>query len=360
MLAFGEGALKTYVSLDDLLILPDASLVEPNEAEISSRLARDVSLEIPIVSSPMDTVTESDMAVALAELGAIGVIHRNMTVQRQVREVEEVRGKGLKVAAAVGPFDLDRARAVDSAGADAVLIDCAHGHNLNVIKSAKQIKKKTSCQLIYGNIATSKAANDCLSVEPDAFRVGVGSGSICTTKAATGVGVPLASAIADVCSIAEEHGIPVIADGGMRAGGDVVKALALGADCVMIGSLFAGTKESPGKIIDGSLIGLDGKYKLYRGMGSRSVMKDTDRYIGSSKCAAEGVEAVVPFKGSAKDLVEDLAWSIRQGMGYVGARNIRELREKASFVLVSNQHTNPNVIPIGTKKWLKLREDSHE
>jgi len=360
MLGSKPDKLKTYLGLDDLLILPNASLVAPNEAEIQSRATKNLKLEIPIVGSPMDTVTESDMAIALADMGAIGVIHRNMTVEREVGEVRKVKERGLRVIGAVGPFDLDRARAVDSAGADGILVDCAHGHNLNVIRSAKSIKSEISGQLILGNIATEQAARDCMPVEPDALRVGVGSGSICTTDIATGVGVPLASAIADVYSITEEYDIPIIADGGIKAGGDVVKALALGADCVMIGSLFAGTTESPGKTIDGSLMGLEGKYKLYRGMGSKSVIRDTDRYMGSSKCAAEGTEAIVPLKGRVRDLVEELAWSIRQGMGYVGAKNIRELRQKANFVLVSRQQGNPNVRPIETERWLKLREDSGE
>jgi len=360
MSLFGQNTLKTYLGLDDLLILPNASLVEPSQAEISSRLTRNIKIKIPVVSSPMDTVTEYGMAKALAELGTIGVIHRNMTAKRQVREVRKVKKNGLRVAAAIGPFDLDRAKALESAGADVILIDCAHGHNLNVIKSAKTIKKKVSGQLIVGNIATRKAAIDYLPVQPDAFRVGVGSGSICTTKTATGIGVPLASAIADVYSIAQKSRIPIIADGGIKSGGDAVKALALGADCVMIGSLFAGTTESPGKVIDGPSIGLDGTYKLYRGMGSKSVIKQTDRYIRSSKYAAEGIEALVSFRGSVKHLVEELAWSIKQGMGYVGAKNIQELRKKANFVLVSSQQGNPNVTQIETERWLRLRGDSDE
>jgi IMP dehydrogenase len=348
--------LKRYFNLDDLLILPNASQIEPNEADINSRITKNIKLKIPIVSSPMDTVTESKMAIALAELGAIGVIHRNMSREKEISEVKKVKERGLKVIAAVGPFDQERAKALDSAGADAILTDCAHGHNLNVIKSVKNIKKEISCELIAGNIGTRKAVYDYLSVEPDALRVGIAGGSICTTKISTGVGVPLASAIEDVYFVAKRYDIPIIADGGIKTGGDIVKALALGADCVMVGSLFAGTLESPGKIIDGSSIGLSGKYKLYRGMGSKSVIKNTDRYMKSSKYAAEGMEALVPFRGSVKNLIEELACSIKQGMGYVGAKNVKELRKKSIFVFVSRLQKNPNVIPIETERWLNLKK----
>lgn len=360
--------LKTRFSFDDLLILPNASSVEPKETKIDSKLTKNIKLKIPIVSSPMDTVTESKMSITLAELGAIGVIHRAMSVKREVEEVKKVKERygnknstvdkngRLRVIAAIGPFDVKRAKALDKVNVDAILIDCAHGHNLNVIKSTKKIKKEVSCELIVGNIVTKEAVEDWLPVEPSAFRVGIGSGSICSTSTVTGVGSPLASAIADVYSNAKRYDIPIIADGGIRTGGDIVKALALGADSVMVGRLFAGTTESPGKIFNGSLIGLKGKYKLYRGMGSKSVIKSTDRYLGSSKHVAEGVEAVVPFVGSVKNVVEELEWSIKQGMGYVGAKNIKELRKKASFVLISSFQKSTNIIPIETEKWLELKK----
>lgn len=365
------GSLKTFYSFNDLLILPNASLVEPKEAKVDSRLTKKIELKIPIVSSPMDTVTESPMAIALARLGAIGVIHRNMKVEREVEEVGKVKsvqgGKGsvvdddgfLRVVAAVGPFDLERAKALDSAGVDAVLIDCAHGHNLNVVRSAGRIKKELSCELIVGNIATGGAVEDYLPVEPDAFRVGLGAGSICTTCYTTGVGVPQASAVHEVYLAARDYGIPIIADGGIGSGGDVVKALALGADSVMLGSLLSGAVEAPGKVIEGSAIGLEGKYKLYRGMGSKTVIEDTDRYMNSCKHAAEGVEALVPFKGFVKDLIEELVWSVKQGMGYVGAKDLRQLKEKAKFILVSTgfllkNHTH-NIVKVSPEKWLKLK-----
>jgi len=360
--------IKIGYSFDDLFILPAVSAVEPNASKVDSRLTKDIELKIPLVSSPMDTVTESVLAIALAESGAIGAIHRNMSVEREVDEVKKVKERlgnesstvdgenRLRVIAAIGPFDVGRAKALDLSGADVILVDCAHGHNLNVIESVKRIKKEIGCEIIVGNIATKEAVESYLSVEPDAFRVGLASGSICSTKTATGIGVPQASAVHEVYLKLKDYGIPMISDGGIKTGGDIVKALALGADSVMIGSLFAGTLEAPGEILDGSLFGLSGKYKLYRGMGSKSVIKDTDRYMKLQKYASEGMEAIVPYRGSAKDLLEELACSIEQGMGYIGARNIMELGEKVKFVYVPGRQRASDVIPIDTEKWLKLKK----
>lgn len=361
--------IKIGYSFDDLFILPALSSVEPNTAKLDSMLTKDIRLKIPLISSPMDTVTESSLAIALAESGAIGAIHRNMPVEREVEEVKKVKERvgnenstvdgnnRLMVIAATGPFDMERAKALDSSGADVILVDCAHGHNLNVIESVNRIKKEIGCEIIVGNIATVEAVESYLPAEPDAFRVGLASGSICSTKIATGIGVPQASAVYDVYLKARNYGIPIISDGGIRTGGDIVKALALGADSVMIGSLFAGTFEAPGEVLDGSLLGLSGKYKLYRGMGSKSVIKDTDRYMKLQKYASEGMEAVVPYKGGAKELVEELACSIRQGMGYVGARNITDLRERVKFIYVPGRQRPSDVIQIDTEKWLKLKKN---
>jgi IMP dehydrogenase len=365
--------LQLKYTFDDLLISPNASHIEPKKVKINSRLTKNIKLKVPIISSPMDTVTEAKMAIALAKLGCIGAIHRNMSIHQEVEQVKKVKSiqpteknattdenKNLRVAAAIGPFDLERAKALDAANVDAIIIDCAHGHNLNVIKSARKIKKEISCDLIVGNIATPEAVEDYLSVEPDAFRVGLGSGSICTTRIVTGIGVPQASAIHEVYLKANEYDIPIIADGGIRHGGDIVKALALGADSVMLGNLLAGCEESPGKVIDGSLFGLKGNYKLYRGMGSKSVINNIDRYMKSSKHAPEGIETLVAFKGSVKDVIEELAWSIKQGMGYVGASDIKQLREKASFVLVTPHTVVKNYLPttiqIDAGMWKKLIE----
>ena len=342
-------SIKTLYSFDDLLILPNASIIEPNEAEISSIFTKNIVLKKPFVSSPMDTVTEHRMAIALAKNGCIGVIHRNMSIEKEVDEVKKVKsidgeeestidnnGK-LRVAAAIGPFDIERAKKLNSVKVDAIVIDCAHGHNLNVIKSIEKIKKEISSDLIVGNIATSEAVKDYLSINPDAFRVGLGAGSICITRIVTGVGVPQASAIHLVYLEAKKYGIPIIADGGIRYGGDIVKALALGADTVMCGNLFAGCDESPTEIINGSKYGLEGKYKLYRGMGSESVIKSVDRYMVSKKYAPEGIEGIVPYKGSVENVINEFSAALKQAMGYIGARNIKELREKAIFINITNQ-----------------------
>lgn len=349
---------KKY-TFDDLLILPNASNIEPSEVNLTTQFTKRIKLKIPIVSSPMDTVTEAKLAIELGRIGGIGVIHRNMPIERQIKEVEAVKQENLKVAAAIGPFDLERAKALDKADVDAIVIDCAHAHNLRVVKSVKEIKKQISCELVVGNIATPEAVEEYAGIA-DSFRVGLGAGSICTTRIITGVGVPQASAIHDVYLKTKEYGIPVIADGGIRNSGDIVKALALGASCIMLGNLLARTYESAGKMVDGSLLGLKGKFKLYRGMGAKSVIETTDRYMGSLKKAAEGVEGLVPLIGSVRDVVNELVEGIKQGLGYIGAKNLDELKEKARFILVTSNSVKENyphdikIIP--TDQWVKLME----
>lgn len=362
--------LKTYYTFDDLLILPRASTIEPNEIDVSSKFTRHIELKLPIVSSPMDTVTESSMALTLAKIGAIGVIHRNMSLEREIEECKKVkdqlgntsstkddRGR-LRVAAAIGPFDLERASALDKIGVDAVVIDCAHGHNLNVVKSVGQIRKKISSDLVVGNIATPDAIEDYLDVDPDALRVGLGVGSACKTRTVTGIGVPQASAIHDVYLRSKKEGIPIIADGGIRSSGDIVKALALGADSVMLGNLLAGCNESPGKTVDGSELGLKGKYKLFRGMGSKSIIHSVDRYLVSRKGAPEGTEALVPLRGDAEAVVRELIEGLKQGMGYIGAKNIPELKRRARFIAITSiggkEETPEGLIPISYELWEKL------
>ncbi|MEK7107060.1 MAG: IMP dehydrogenase, partial [Patescibacteria group bacterium] len=266
----------------------------------------------------------------------LGILHRNCSIEEQAKMLKEVKRAGVRVGAACGPFAADRAKALDESGCDVIVIDCAHGHNLNVVASAKKIKKSLKhAKMIYGNIATAEAAKEACKFA-DAIKVGVGPGSICTTRIISGVGVPQLSAILEVVSVAEKKGVPVIADGGIRTSGDIAKALAAGASAVMLGNLLAGTDETPGKIVGKN----GGKYKEYRGMGSKSVIESAagkERYFTHGrKAVPEGVEALVSYKGPVADVVATLVSGVQVGMGYVGARNLKEFHKKAKFTRITN------------------------
>ncbi len=449
---------KTGLTFDDVLLIPARTPVEPKEVVVESKVTKNISLKVPILSSPMDTVTEAEMAIAMAEFGALGIIHRNMSVEQQVEMVRRVkreesliirdlhtispditveeaelimqenniaglpvvengklvgiltnrdirfyRGKKISVSelmtrdvitadekttmdeairvmhehrieklpivkngkivglitakdilkrerfpdasrdndgrllvgAAVGPFDIDRAKLLEEAEVDVIVVDTAHAHNEKVMKSIKKMRNALGVDIIAGNIATREAAEDLISLDVDGLRVGIGPGSICTTRVVAGIGVPQITAIAETSEVAQEHGVPVIADGGIRYSGDIVKAIAAGASAVMLGSLLAGTEESPGReiIISGR------KFKVYRGMGSLGVLQQgiSDRYgkIGKGKAVPEGVEAAVPYKGKVSEVLSQLVGGMRSGMGYVGARTVNELREKGKFIRIT-------------------------
>jgi IMP dehydrogenase len=322
-------------TFDDVLIRPAASAMEPAEASLKTDIAG-IKLTVPFLSAAMDRVTESDMAIALGKLGGLGVIHRNCSVEDQVAMVKKAKQGGVLVAAACGPFHAERAKALDDAECDAIVIDCAHGHNMNVIASAKKIKKGLKhAKMIYGNIATGEAAREACTFA-DAVKVGVGPGSICTTRIISGVGVPQLSAVLEVAAVANKKGVPVIADGGMRTSGDIAKALAAGASAVMCGNLFAGTDETPGKIVHRN----GASFKEYRGMGSKSVIDSAagkERYFTHGrKAVPEGVEALVPCRGPVSDAVATLASGVQVGMGYVGARTIPEFRKKVQFIRITH------------------------
>ncbi len=244
----------------------------------------------------------------------------------------------LRVAAAVGPFDLNRAELLAEAGADAVIVDCAHGHNMHVVEGVKKIKDALSCDVIAGNIATAKAA-EALVDFVDGIKVGIGPGSICTTRIVAGVGVPQVSAIANVCDVAGPADVPVIADGGVKYSGDVAKAIVAGASSVMMGSMFAGTDEAPGKV----LLVKGRKYKQYRGMGSLGVMtsgNSSDRYfqkkgIGATKYVPEGVEGATPYIGSVTDVIYQTIGGLKSAMGYTGSKDITAMRTNARFVRIT-------------------------
>ena len=321
-------------TFDDVLIRPMASSIEPSEASLKTEIAG-IPLSLPILSAAMDRVTESAMAIALGRLGCLGVIHRNDSLEEQVAMVQEVKRAGVPVAAACGPFHTERALALDLAGCDVIVIDCAHGHNLKVLESAKNIKKQLKkAKLVFGNIATAEAAKEAVKFA-DAVKVGVGPGSICTTRLVSGVGVPQLSAVAEVAEVARKKGVAVIADGGIRTSGDIAKALAAGATAVMCGNMFAGTDETPGQVIEKN----GKKFKEYRGMGSKAVIKSAsgaERYFTHGrKAVPEGVEALVEYKGSVAEIIASLASGLQVGMGYVGARDLDEFHKKAQFIRIT-------------------------
>ncbi|HEX6984475.1 MAG TPA: IMP dehydrogenase [Planctomycetaceae bacterium] len=456
------------LTFDDVLLEPAYSEVMPSEVEVASRLTRRVPLSTPILSSPMDTVTESDMAIAMAQEGGIGVIHKNMTVERQALEVDRVkrsehgvivdpltlpptatvaeakrlmrernvggvpvtengrlRGiltnrdlrfldktdvpieqvmtkdklvtapenttleeaqkilrenkveklllidenyhlKGLitikdidknlrfpraskdargrlRVGAAVGVFDFERAEALIRGGVDVLVVDSAHGHSRNVVETVREVKRRFGIDVIAGNVATEEGARDLVRAGADAVKVGIGPGSICTTRIISGVGVPQLTAIAAAARAVRDTDVPVIADGGIRYSGDIVKALAAGAHTVMLGGLLAGLDESPGEMI----LYQGRSFKRYRGMGSLGAMAQgsSERYRQSAgtedgktdrqKLVPEGVEGRVPYKGPLHGLLYQLVGGLRAGMGYLGVRTIDELRKNARFIEIS-------------------------
>lgn len=455
---------KEGLTYDDVLLIPSKSEVVPSQVDLSTHLTSKIKLNIPLMTAAMDTVTEKRMAIAIARLGGIGVIHKNMTIAEQADQIECVKrsengvitnpfflspdhyvyeanelmakyrisgvpicveGKlvgiltnrdirfldsydvkidgvmtkenlitcpvgttlaeaqkvlkkykieklpivdddntlrglitikdiekaitypnsarddsgRLLVAAAIGVTGdmLERAEALLKAGADALVLDSAHGHSAGIIKAAQSIKYHfPNAQLVTGNIATAEAAEDLIKAGSDCLKVGIGPGSICTTRVVAGIGVPQITAINDVAEVAKKHGIPLIGDGGIKYSGDIVKGLAAGADVIMVGSLVAGCEESPGdlEIYQGR------QFKTYRGMGSIGAMQmgSKDRYFqtGSTKLVPEGVEGRVAYKGSLSDTVYQLIGGIRSGMGYCGASTIKYLQENSKFVRITS------------------------
>lgn len=329
------------LTFNDVLLVPAYSEILPSQVNVETQLGSYLKLTTPILSAAMDTVTTSQMAIAMGQNGGLGVIHKNLNINAQAQEVQLVKAAGYLCAAAVGPGpDLEaRSRALVEAGVDALVLDTAHGHSRGVIEGVSKLRAwfaKTT--IIAGNIATAEAAKALIEAGANVVKVGIGPGSICTTRIVAGVGIPQLTAIIEVAAVARPLGIGLIADGGIQQSGDITKAIAAGADAVMLGSLLAGTKESPGDIIEHA-----GKsWKSYRGMGSLSAMTEgsKDRYAQADvsegkKLVAEGVEAKMLFKGEVGPVLYQLTGGLRSGMGYLGATTLEELRHKAKFVQIT-------------------------
>lgn len=346
--------IKQGVTFDDVLLVPDYSTVVPSHVEVHTQLTKKIRLNIPLLSAAMDTVTEYEMAIAMSQEGGLGIIHKNMSIDQQakmVRQVKEAKPNSASAcvdsngqllagaAVGVGQETIKRVEALVDAGVDIITVDSAHGHSKGIIDTVKEISTKfPDLDIMAGNIISAQAATDLIYAGATCVKVGVGPGSICTTRVVSGVGVPQLTAISDVYQVAKLYDVGIVADGGITQSGDIVKALAAGADCVMLGGLFAGTQETPGEVME--VYGK--KVKSYVGMGSLSAMQrgSSDRYFQGGikeldKLVPEGIEATVPYKGPMKDTCYQMVGGVRSGMGYCGCSTIEELKIKSRFVLIS-------------------------
>lgn len=353
------------LTFDDVLLLPAYADFSRSDIDLSTHLTKKIKLSLPLVSAPMDTVTQSKLAIELARLGGIGIIHRNLSIVGQADEVVKVKHERLLVGAAIGASRgyQDRVKALVKAGVDVLVVDSAHGFAKPVIEAVRFIKKTyPKVDVVAGNIATREAAAALIAAGVDGLRVGMGPGAICTTRVVSGMGVPQITAIIETLKAARstrpEQPVPIIADGGIKHSGDMVKALAAGASTVMMGAFFASALESPGKVIKlkaknvphrfQSIFGKKQDtylFKEYRGMGSVAAMQKGARIKSEGEfhgkdykdrvLVAEGVEGLVPVKGNVGELVEQAVGGIRSGMYYVGARSIKELWHKARFIALT-------------------------
>lgn len=346
---------KDALTFDDVLLVPQYSEITPDMADVSTKLTNTFKMNVPFLSAAMDTVSEHKLVTALALAGGLGVIHKNMSIADQAKEVEMVKNyefdneknkrvlidkKGrLCVGAAIGVTAdiMDRVHALMDAGVDVFVLDSAHGDSKNIINAIKNLRLEyPSMELIAGNVATYEGALDLMKAGASAVKVGMGPGSICTTRIIAGIGVPQLQAVMDCARASKEMNVPIIADGGIKYSGDVVKALAAGANTVMLGGLFATCEEAPGDIYESN----GKKYRTYRGMGSIEAMAkgSTDRYFqtGHKKFVAEGVQGIVEVKTTVEELVFQLIGGLKAGMGYCGSRDIPTLQEKGTFIKITN------------------------
>lgn len=346
---------KDALTFDDVLLVPQYSEITPDMADVSTKLTNTFKMNVPFLSAAMDTVSEHKLVTALALAGGLGVIHKNMSIADQAKEVEMVKNyefdnekykrvlidkKGrLCVGAAIGVTAdmMDRVHALMDAGVDVFVLDSAHGDSKNIMNAIKNLRLEyPSMELIAGNVATYEGALDLMKAGASAVKVGMGPGSICTTRIIAGIGVPQLQAVMDCARASKEMNIPIIADGGIKYSGDVVKALAAGANTVMLGGLFATCEEAPGDIYESN----GKKYRTYRGMGSIEAMAkgSTDRYFqtGHKKFVAEGVQGIVEVKTTVEELVFQLIGGLKAGMGYCGSKDIPTLQEKGTFIKITN------------------------
>lgn len=346
---------KDALTFDDVLLVPQYSEITPDMADVSTKLTNTFKMNVPFLSAAMDTVSEHKLVTALALAGGLGVIHKNMSIADQAKEVEMVKNyefdneknkrvlidkKGrLCVGAAIGVTAdmMDRVNALMDAGVDVFVLDSAHGDSKNIINAIKNLRLEyPSMELIAGNVATYEGALNLMKAGASAVKVGMGPGSICTTRIIAGIGVPQLQAVMDCARASKEMNVPIIADGGIKYSGDVVKALAAGANTVMLGGLFATCEEAPGDIYESN----GKKYRTYRGMGSIEAMAkgSTDRYFqtGHKKFVAEGVQGIVEVKTTVEKLVFQLIGGLKAGMGYCGSKDIPTLQEKGTFIKITN------------------------
>ncbi len=320
------------LTFDDVLIVPSKSEVRSRkDPALETRVTRHHRIALPFISANMDTVTESGMAIAMDKLGGLGILHRFMTIEQQVEEVHKVRAEGCtRIAASIGVNEegQERAKALVAEGVNILTIDIAHGHSLAMIETLKWLKDKYSerVDLIAGNVATPEGCRELIEAGADAIKVGIGPGSMCTTRIITGCGVPQLTAVAWCVEVAHALDVPVIADGGLKNSGDIVKALAAGAETVMLGSLLAGSLETPGPIHYGR--------KYYRGMASRAAQVSWRGGLPEGM-APEGESTSIPVKGHVKDVIGELSGGLRSGMSYINANDIGELTEKTRFMEMS-------------------------
>ena len=335
--------MKTYLTYDDIQILPKYSEIRHrSDCDTSTKITKNIKLDIPIVSSPMDTVTGFDMAYVMGYLGGMGIVHRFMSIEEQSDIMNECNlGRdqygtdGLHVGAAIGVTGdfVERAQSLVNSGCSVLCIDVAHGHHKLVKEAMRRLKNEVNgnIDILVGNIATKESVRDLCGWGADGLRIGIGGGSLCSTRIQTGVGVPMVSSLLDCVTVADEYDVPCMADGGIRSIGDVCKGLACGADTVMLGSLLSGTKESPGSITKQGQWPNETLQKKYR--GSASLESKIDR--GEEK-NVEGYSTTVPYKGKVKRIISDILDGIKSSMSYVGAKNILEYQCKSEVVKITN------------------------